>query len=107
MPAGGLVERLGEMVESNSWPRVVAQVEAGGKARVNIGGTITDCTAGSVEGARARVIDQVGQTAAQLGRSLHAWMIDPGGQWPVIVRPDGTVEARVSDCLCKGVDPSE
>ena len=81
------------MVESNSWPRVVAQVEAGGKARVNIGGTITDCTAGSVEGARARVIDQVGQTAAQLGRSLHAWMIDPGGQWPVIVRPDGTVEA--------------
>lgn len=79
-------------MENNSWPRVVAQVEADGRARVNIGGAIHDASSTTVDGARATIIHQVSQAASQLGRSLHAWMVDPDGEWPVIVHPDGNVE---------------
>lgn len=74
------------------WPRVEAIVDNDGRANITIGGASHTLTANTLHDARAAVSAHVAQSAGKLGRPLRATMIDPVGQWALIIHPDGRVE---------------
>lgn len=76
-----------------AWPLVQALLRDDGSAEVTINGTSHPVTATSLDQARERVVTLVSATAAKLGRPVRLGTNGPDGGWPLIVHPDGTVEA--------------
>ncbi len=80
-------------IEPASWPRVEATLTVDGAATVTIAGVAHPVTASTIDEARPLVVGLIARQAAQLGRPIRALMSDPTGQWPLIIAPDGGVEA--------------
>lgn len=76
-----------------AWPAIRALTRADGSGEVTINGTSHPVTTTSLDDARAQVIVLVAQTASRLGRPVRLLTSGPDGDWPLIVHPDGTVEA--------------
>ncbi|MFT8395944.1 AAA family ATPase [Propionibacterium sp.] len=79
------------MTTESSWPKVTATTNADGSGDVTVGGTHHPLNEATLDAARATAVHIIADTAASLGRPLHAITIDPDGTWPLIIQPDGTV----------------
>lgn len=64
-----------------------------GTGEVAINGTIRPVTGDSVDAARGIIIGMIADTARTLSTDMRVTMSDPDGQWPLIIHPDGTIEA--------------
>lgn len=76
----------------STWPHVAATLNPDGTAQVTISGNTTPVRGSSIDDARGQVLAQITATAAKLGRPVRAEVTDPGGEWTLIVHPDGTVD---------------
>ena len=76
-----------------AWPRIEATIHDDGTGEVSIGGSTHQVQAEDLPAARDQVRRLVADTARKLGRPVRAVMTDPDGQWPLIVKTDGTLEA--------------
>lgn len=76
-----------------AWPRIEATIHDDGTGEVTIGGSTHQVQAEDLPAARDQVRRLVADTARKLGRPVRAVMTDPDGQWPLIVKTDGTLEA--------------
>src|SRR5690606_3175968 len=76
-----------------TWPRIEATIHDDGTGEVSIGGSTHQVQAEDLPAARDQVRRLVADTARKLGRPVRAVMTDPDGQWPLIVKTDGTLEA--------------
>lgn len=93
------------MTEAANWPRVEATLDEHGGADVLVGGTLHQVKAENVAEARRQVVELIAHHAAQLGRPLKTMTRDPEGQWPLIIREDGTVETDQTATQPKPPEP--
>ena len=77
--------------QAAQWPLAQAKINQDGTAQITIGGTEKTLTAQTMEQVRILSIEMLAERATQLGRPIRAIAEDPGGKWPIIVHPDGTV----------------
>ena len=77
--------------QAAQWPLAQAKINQDGTAQITIGGTENTLTAQTMEQVRTLSIEMLAERATQLGRPIRAIAEDPGGKWPIIVHPDGTV----------------
>ena len=75
------------------WPRIEAVTRPDGTGELTINGTSHPIQAPTVEEARQMILTRIADTAAELQRPVRALASGPDGQWPLIVHPDGRVEA--------------
>ncbi len=74
-----------------SWPKVTIRLYDGHNAEVKIAGRSHPV---SDNDPRQASIQLVSERAAQLGRAVKATAVEPdGSSWPLIIHPDGRVEA--------------
>jgi len=74
-----------------SWPKVTIRLHDGHNAEVKIAGRSHPV---SDNDPRQASIQLVSERAAQLGRAVKATAVEPDGtSWPLIIHPDGRVEA--------------
>jgi len=75
-----------------SWPKVTIRLHDDRNAEVNIAGRTHPV--GNHRDPRQAAIAIVSDRAAQLGRPIRATAVESdGGSWPLIIHPDGRVEA--------------
>lgn len=74
------------------WPHVSAIARPDG-GEVTINGTSHPVTGDSVATVRQAILAKVAETAATVKRPVKVVATDPDGSWPLIVHPDGRVEA--------------
>ena len=87
------------------WPRAEVALSAEGRARINLGGVVSEFTsAEGLDAARQEVVAAVSERAAQLGRAVPTVITEPAGTWGVLIHPDGTVTA--DDHLVTASSPS-
>src|SRR5690606_37468046 len=79
-----------------AWPRIEATIHDDGTGEVSIGGSTHQVHAEDLPAARDQVRQLVADTARKLGRPVRAVMTDPDGQWPPIVKTDGTPAAEAA-----------
>ncbi|GAA4193496.1 hypothetical protein GCM10022219_15350 [Microbacterium oryzae] len=78
--------------EVATWPRVTATLHPDGTGEVVIGGTSYPVSGADLAAARTQTVTIVADKAAQLARPVRAFMVDPDGEWPLIIHPDGSTE---------------
>ncbi|PYF96378.1 MinD-like ATPase involved in chromosome partitioning or flagellar assembly [Georgenia satyanarayanai] len=76
-----------------AWPRIHATTREDGSGEVIINGTARPIETSRPEDARAAIVELVTETAAKVDRPVRLTATGPDGTWPLIVHPDGTVEA--------------
>lgn len=76
-----------------AWPRIEARTRRDGSGEVTIGGTSYPIETLDQGSARNEILRRIVATAAALGRPVRVSTDGPDGVWPLIVHPDGTVEA--------------
>ncbi|WP_341359614.1 ATPase [Georgenia sp. M64] len=76
-----------------TWPRIEAVIREDGTGEVIINGTSRPIETTQPEQARAAIVAVIAETAAKVNRPVRATAADQDGTWPLIVHPDGTVEA--------------
>ncbi|PFG44944.1 MinD-like ATPase involved in chromosome partitioning or flagellar assembly [Georgenia soli] len=74
------------------WPHVTAIARPDG-GEVTINGTSHPVTGDSVATVRQAILAKVAETAQSVNRPVKVNATDPDGTWPLIVHPDGHVEA--------------
>ncbi|PFG45143.1 MinD-like ATPase involved in chromosome partitioning or flagellar assembly [Georgenia soli] len=74
------------------WPHVSAVARPDG-GEVTINGTSHPVTGDSVATVRQAILAKVAETAQSVGRPVKVTATDPDGTWPLIVHPNGHVEA--------------
>jgi hypothetical protein len=75
------------------WPRIEAVARPDGTGELTIDGITYPVQAPTVEEARLMVLARIADTAAELQRPVRVLAIELDGQWPLIVHPDGRVQA--------------
>jgi hypothetical protein len=75
------------------WPRIEAVARPDGTGELMIDGIGYPVQAPTVEEARLMILARVADTAAELQRPVRVLASEPDGQWPLIVHPDGRVQA--------------
>lgn len=76
-----------------TWPPIQALTRPDGTGELTINGTSYPIQASNLQEARQEILRQVTDTAAKLRRPVHVAASGPEGQFPIIVHPDGTIEA--------------
>ena len=79
------------------WPHIEAVTREDGTGEVTINGTSHPIATATGAEARSAIIAVVVDTAAKMGRAVRVATTGPDGDWPLIVHPDGTVEAGEAD----------
>ena len=79
-----------------AWPKIDATVRSDGTGYVTINGTSHPIEETSLDRARAAVLARVAETAAKVGRPVRVATSSPDGDYPLIVHPDGSVDADPS-----------
>lgn len=79
-----------------TWPRIEARTRPDGTAELTINGTSYPIQTTSPQAARDEIIRRVTDTAAKIRRPVRMATTGPDGSWPIIVHPDGTIEADAS-----------
>ncbi|TFC21175.1 MinD/ParA family ATP-binding protein [Cryobacterium glucosi] len=74
-------------------PRIQATIRSNGTGELIIDGVGQQVTAGDEAGVREEIINRVTDAARALGRPVRLTADDEQGQWPLVVHPDGEVEA--------------
>ena len=74
------------------WPHVSAIARPDG-GEVTINGTSFPVAGGSVAEVRQAILAKVAETAGTVSRPVKVVATDPDGSWPLVVHPDGRVEA--------------
>jgi len=74
-------------------PRIQATIRSNGTGELIIDGVGQQVTAGDEAGVREQIINRVTDAARELGRPVRLTADDEQGQWPLVVHPDGEVEA--------------
>jgi MinD-like ATPase involved in chromosome partitioning or flagellar assembly len=74
-------------------PRIQATIRSNGTGELIIDGVGQNVTAGDEAGVREEIINRVTEAARELGRPVRLTADDEQGQWPLVVHPDGEVEA--------------
>lgn len=75
------------------WPRIEAVARPDGTGELTIDGVGYPVQAPTVEEARLMILARIADTAAELRRPVRVLASEPDGQWPLIVHPDGRVQA--------------
>ncbi|PUB25417.1 hypothetical protein C8K30_107163 [Promicromonospora sp. AC04] len=75
------------------WPRIEAVARLDGTGELTIDGISHPIQALTVEEARLTILTRIADTAAELRRPVRALASGPDGEWPLIVHPDGRVQA--------------
>ncbi|MGI5186650.1 hypothetical protein ACQEVI_00705 [Promicromonospora sp. CA-289599] len=75
------------------WPRIEAVARPDGTGELTIDGVTYPVQAPTVEEVRLMVLARIADTAAELQRPVRVLAIELDGQWPLIVHPDGRVQA--------------
>ena len=75
------------------WPRIEAVARPDGTGELTIDGISYPVQASTVEEARLTILARIADTAAELQRPVRVLASEPDGQWPLIVHPDGRVQA--------------
>jgi len=76
-----------------TWPRIEAVTRPDGSGEVTINGTSHPVETTNLDEARAAILALVTRTAAKVNRPVRVTATGPDGRWPLIVHPDGSVEA--------------
>ena len=76
-----------------TWPRIEAITRPDGSGEVTINGTSHPVETTDLTEARAAILALVTRTAAKVNRPVRVTATGPDGRWPLIVHPDGSVEA--------------
>ena len=75
------------------WPRIEAVARPDGSGEVIVDGAPRPVRADNLDAVRATIIGIVTDTASLLGRPVRVSTHGPDGHWPLIVHPDGRVDA--------------
>ena len=76
-----------------AWPRIEAVTREDGSGEVIINGTSRPIETTHAEEARAAIVAVISETATKVNRPVRVTATGPEGTWPLIVHPNGTVEA--------------
>ena len=76
------------------FPRIEALTRPDGSGELTIQGTSYPIETTSADDARRVIIGRVAETATKLGRPVKVATRGPDGEWPIIVHPDGAIEAN-------------
>jgi len=79
-----------------TWPRIEALTRPDGTGELTVNGTSHPIQTANAQEARAEIIRRVVDTAAKINRPVRVATTGPDGSWPIIVHPDGTIEADAS-----------
>ncbi len=74
-------------------PRIRAMIRSDGTGELTIDGEVQQITAADEAGVREEIINRVAATARAIGRPVRLTAEDEQGQSPLIVHPDGDVDA--------------
>jgi len=74
-------------------PRIRAMIRSDGTGELTIDGEVQQITAADEAGVREEIINRVAATARTIGRPVRLTAEDEQGQSPLIVHPDGDVDA--------------
>ncbi|MEA9998218.1 chromosome partitioning protein [Cryobacterium sp. RTS3] len=74
-------------------PRIQATIRSNGTGELIIDGAGQQVTARDEAGVREEIINRVTDVAREIGRPVRLTADDEQGQWPLVVHPDGEVEA--------------
>ena len=80
-------------IEVPTFPKIEARTHANGSGEVTINGTSYPIETATLEDARAAILARVAETAGKMQRPVRVTTTGPDGEWPLIVHPDGSVEA--------------
>ncbi|EIC06747.1 hypothetical protein OR221_3139 [Microbacterium laevaniformans OR221] len=80
-------------IEVPTFPKIEARTHANGSGEVTINGTSYPIETTTLEDARAAILARVAETAGKMQRPVRVTTTGPDGEWPLIVHPDGSVEA--------------
>ena len=80
-------------IEVPAFPKIEARTHANGSGEVTINGTSYPIETATLEDARAAILARVAETAGKMQRPVRVTTTGPDGEWPLIVHPDGSVEA--------------
>ncbi|MFI8634261.1 AAA family ATPase [Microbacterium sp. NPDC077663] len=80
-------------IEVPTFPKIEARTFANGSGEVTINGTSHPIQTTTLEDARAAILARVADTATKMQRPVRVTTSGPDGEWPLIVHPDGCVEA--------------
>lgn len=75
------------------WPRIQALTHRDGTGELTINGTSYPIQTTSPQDARDEIVRRVVETAQKINRPVRVATTGPDGEWPLIVHPDGHIEA--------------
>lgn len=75
------------------WPAISARIDASGTGLVSLNGTEHTIQAVNAEEARREVVRFCAENAQKLQRPVRVTVEEPDATWPLIVHPDGKVDA--------------
>lgn len=81
------------MLHVPTWPAISARIDADGSGVLTMNGTEHPLTTSSAENARREVVRFCADTAQKLQRPVRVTVEEPDSTWPLIVHPDGKVDA--------------
>ncbi len=90
-----------------TWPHIAALTRADGTGEVTINGTNHSFSGSSVQETRAAMIALITQTAQRIERPVRVATSGIGGDWPLIIHPDGTVTQDLPSESPNSTPPSE
>ncbi|MGL4340138.1 MAG: AAA family ATPase [Rhodoglobus sp.] len=76
-----------------TWPKIDAHTRDDGSGEITINGTSHPIDTTTLADARTAILARATDTAAKMQRPVRLTTRGPEGEWPLIVHPDGTVEA--------------
>jgi len=79
-----------------AFPRIEARTFDNGAGEVTINGTSHPIETSTIDDARAAIVAFSAETAQKVSRPVRVTTTGPDGEWPLIVHPDGSVEADES-----------
>ena len=80
-------------IEVPTFPKIEARTHTNGSGEVTINGTSYPIETATLDDARAAILARVAETAGKMQRPVRVTTTGPDGEWPLIVHPDGSVEA--------------
>nr|WP_170180896.1 ATPase [Microbacterium sediminis] len=81
------------MLHVPTWPVISARIDADGSGVLTMNGTEHPIDTTSAENARREVVRFCADTAQKLQRPVRVTVEEPDSTWPLIVHPDGKVDA--------------
>jgi hypothetical protein len=75
-----------------NWPRIEAVTRSDGTGEVTINGTSHAVAGDSHRDAIDAILARVTDTASKIGRPVRVTTSGHGGEWKLVVHPDGRVE---------------